>query len=267
VDNLKIGGSYNLTQIVNFPMWVIQQGAGRCEIRIETTIPSAADLKSGYEAIPDKSWVSYSKNDFILLSGETGNVDVTINVPDNRKYMGKKYMAHVFITANPPKGQEGGVAVALGIKGKVYISVAGDPLTENERLEMKKKRALPSQGIIIVPEKLYHESEQTSGELNVTEAEPLKLINPSKENIELRLEPADPVKTGIQAPTDYVNGRLTELRVSKEKLTLKPDGIENISVFVKLKKEEKQSKRFYVIKITVKSKTIEISKFIPIYIN
>ena len=67
LENLKIGGSYNLTQSANYPMWVSWKGEGRVKVRIVPTAPRSDELREGYEPIPDVSWVTFSKNDLELL--------------------------------------------------------------------------------------------------------------------------------------------------------------------------------------------------------
>jgi hypothetical protein len=264
LDNLKIGGAYNLSKTVNLPMWVMQKGGGKVDVVIETTIPGSIDLKQGYESIPDKSWITYSKTNLSLLSGEGGNVDVTITIPNDKKYMGKKYMAHVFITGLPSKG-EGGVSIALGIKGKIYMTIAGDKLTDKEQKELKAQKNTSSQGLIIVPEKFYAEGTGGGAAVKVTENEPLKLINPSKEAVNITLTQTDPDPAGISAPEGYEKGKPGEMAFSKTKTTLKPDGVDNIGITIK--PADNKAKLFYVIKISVKSKRIDIVKFVPVYLN
>lgn len=253
LDNLKIGGTYNLSKSVNLPMWVMQKGGGKVGVVIETTIPAAIDLKQGYEAIPDRSWVTYSKTNMQLLSGETGNVDVTINIPNDKKYKGKKYMAHVFITGMPSQ-DEGGLSIALGIKGKIYMAIAGDELTEQEQKDLKARNNTSSQGLIIVPEKFYADNE------------PLKLINPSKESMKITLSQADADSAGLSAPEGYVKGGAGELSFAKTNITLKPDGVDNIGFTIKNSAGSK-AKLFYVIKIGVKTQRMDIVKYVPVYLN
>lgn len=266
VDNLKIGGTYNLTEAVNYPMWIVSKGAGS-DIVIETTVPGIDDLKPGYEQIPDKNWVSYSKTSLSLLAGETGKVDVTIKVPDDRKLMGRKFMAHVFITGMPSKKSGGGLAVALGIKGKLLISIAREPLTEKERKELRQKSAAPARGLIVVPEKFNIEGGAPGKAVRVTETEPLKLINPSRETLTVTLESVDPEKTGFPSPEGYEKGAPAEMAFSKKKMTLKPDGVENIEVYVNLPQGTKHVKRNYVIRINVKSQRLDIANYVPVYIE
>lgn len=266
IDDLKIGGTYNLTKTANFPMNITQSGGGRTDISVETTIPSSVDLKAGYEAIPDKSWITYSKTSMPLLSGETGKIDVTVTIPDDKKYMGKKYMAHVFITGVPAK-EKGGVSIALGIKGKIYISIASGELSDKEKANLKANRIVSQQGILVLPEKFYAEGQKDSAAVKVTEYEPLKLINPSKESLNVTLEAYDPSAAGYPAPEGYKAGKLSELGFSKTNVTLPPDGVGNIDVFIKTGAKTDSSKLFYVIRINVRSQRLDIAKFVPVYLN
>ncbi len=119
IDNLKIGGVYNLTEAVNYPMWVSYSGDAPIELKYESVAPSNEELRAGYEPIPDVSWITVSKKNVSLLPDETATADVTISVPNDEKYLGEKYQAYVLVTSVPPKQNEGrGYGFRAGVKRK-----------------------------------------------------------------------------------------------------------------------------------------------------
>jgi len=102
VENLKIGGTYNLTETARYPMWVSYSGDVPVDVKFEPVTANADELRKGYEPVPDASWITISKKTVSLLPDETATADVTITVPKDEKYLGKKYQAVLQIPLAPP---------------------------------------------------------------------------------------------------------------------------------------------------------------------
>ncbi|PKN02120.1 MAG: hypothetical protein CVU77_01485 [Elusimicrobia bacterium HGW-Elusimicrobia-1] len=263
VDNLKIGGSYNLTATANYPMWILWKGGDRALIKVTPKLPFKEVMRAGYEPVPDISWITVSKKEFELMSDETANIDVTVNVPNDPKHLGKKYQALVEVSANPPKGSPG-VSIALAVNGKILMSVAGKPPTEEELSELRRERIRARRGVIIEPERL--EASVKAGGINaeLTADEPLKIINSSREKVSVTIESVAPEVAGISAPSGYAKGAAKDISFSKTSASLEPDKIENIGVFLR---KVPSDKSFYIVRITIKSQTLEVAKFVRVYVN
>ncbi len=270
VDNLKIGGAYNLTEVANFPMWIGYRGDAPTDLKIDIVTPSSTELKSGYEPIPDTSWITVSKNIISLLPDESANLDVTINIPNDEKYLGKKYQAYVHVVTVPSKDAKG-IAISLALKGRVIFGIAKTPPTEAELRELKKKKMMASQGVIITPEKFEVSVASFEKRINVTEDVPLKIINSSRENVAIFVEIVEPDASGVSLPRNYKKGGLSDIVLSRKKFNLKPDGIVNVAIALNpLEKEvikDEKIRLFYVVRLNIKSPTIEIVRFVKIYIN
>jgi hypothetical protein len=264
VDNLKPGGVYNLTEVANFPMWVGYRGDDAMDVMIEPMAPLANDLKQGYQPIPDPSWIGVSKNRLSLLPDESENLDVTISIPNDARYLGKKYQAYLYVASVQPDGTQGGLAVLLALKGRILFSIASAPATEEELIELKKKKVRATQGVIITPERFETNIPKIGVKANVTEYEPLKLINSSREKVALTLEAVEPDASGISLPRGFEKGGLKDITFSKTKMTMKPDSIENITVSLQATKKEAK-KLFYAVKVGMKSETMNVVKFVRIY--
>jgi len=269
LENLKIGGSYNLTQSANYPMWVSWKGEGRVKVRIVPTAPRSDELREGYEPIPDVSWVTFSKNDLELLPDETEYLDVILNIPADQKYLGKKYQCYLFVSSIPDTtGPGGGLAISLGLKGKLYFSTDRKPPTLQELRQLKQQEARIRQGVIVQPEKFMFEVLEFStgsAQIEITEFEPLKIINSSPQKVQVSIEIINPEDFGINVPRDYQKGLLGELKLNKQRFSLKPDGVENLKIF--WSGHEPKARKFYALRIYLKSPTLEIVKFVRIYLN
>ncbi len=264
VDNLKPGASYNLSEVADFPMWVGYRGDAPVELSVESVMPMESELKKDYEPIPDPSWISVSQSGLSLLPDENANIDVTITIPNDEKYLGKKYQGYLKVSSVPQKGQENGVAVALALKGRVLFSIAAKPATEEEMRELKKKKARASQGVIITPERFAVELAGGLSKAVVTEDVPLKIINSSREKVAITIEAVEPDASGVSLPRGYAKGNREDVVFSRKKLSVKPDGIENVEIQLNSKGTEVE-KSFYVTRVSIKSSTLDVVKFVKIY--
>ena len=267
VENLKVGGIYNLTETARFPMWVSYNGDVPVDIKYETVLPNAGEMVAGYEPVPDLSWVTISKKTASLLPDETDTTDVTISIPNDEKYLGKKYQVYVQATTVPPANAKGtGMAFALSLKGRVQFSIARKPPTEKELKDLNRKKARESQGVIITPEKFMVLASTSDVEVRITQDVPLKIINPSSERTKIYIEAVEPQTSGISLPRGYEKGDYKNFKFSKQSFTLKKDGIMNIEMTANIGKME-NVKLFYAVKILIKTGTLEINRFVRVYIN
>ena len=268
VDNLKIGGAYNLSETARYPMWVSYSGDVPVDLRFESVAPGSAELKSGYEPVPDASWITISRKSVSLLPDETVTADVTITVPNDEKYLGKKYQAYVLITSVPPKeNNAAGMAFSLALKGRVLFTVAPKAPTQAELKEISRNKARgEAQGVIITPERFMVSASSTDTKAVITQDVPLKLINPSTEDVKIFIEAVDPQTNGISVPRGYTKGDIKNIEISKQKVTLKKDGIASIEMKANLNAKGAE-KLFYAVRLILKTGTLELSRFVRIYIN
>jgi len=267
VDNLKPGGSYNLTETANYPMWVNYSGDTEVDLKFASVMPVAAELKSGYEAIPDPSWITVSKQTASLLPDESVTLDVTITIPNDPKYLGKKYQGYILVNSIPQKdSNSSGMSFALALKGRILFSTAKKPMTAAELKDLNRNKARQAQGVLITPERFTVIASSEETKVNITQDVPLKIINPSTEDVAVLVEAVDPQPNGVSIPRGYTKGALKDISFSKTRFTLKKDGIMNIEASASLKKNETQ-KLFYAVKLFFKSSSLEVVKFVKVYIN
>jgi hypothetical protein len=249
-------------------MWVSYSGDVPVDLKFEPVIPGSGELKSGYEPVPDASWITISKKNASLLPDETVTADVTITVPNDEKYLGKKYQAYMLITSVSPKDSSAsGMSITLALKGRILFAVAPKAPTAAELKEIMRNKARgEAQGVIITPERFSVIASTDEQKINVTQDVPLKIINPSSENVQIDIDAVNPVPNGISIPRGYAKGNPEEVIFSKQRMTLKKDGIVNIDIQVNSGKKSTQ-KLFYAVKILLRSATLEVSKFVKIYIN
>jgi hypothetical protein len=89
------------------------------DIGIEPEMPAKYNLVSGYEPIPDLSWVKVDKNYFKKVGpGDSIETDIYISIPKDRKYAEKKYQVYIY------SHTAGNDTFRMGILGRILIEIA-----------------------------------------------------------------------------------------------------------------------------------------------
>ena len=134
LKDLEIGRSYSTKGIAHMPLCVMNTGGETIDLKIDVLIPQPADLKKGYEAIPDVSWIRLEKDFFSdLAPGEQAVTDVILTIPDDKKYAGKKYQVYLRSHTVGKKG----LAIAVGLRSRLLFTMRAE--IEKSANEVKRK--------------------------------------------------------------------------------------------------------------------------------
>lgn len=138
LDNLRIGGTYNIREMANLPLAVYNTGDAPVALRVEPTAPVAGETREGYEPIPDPAWISFSQDTFEGIEPNRAAIaDVVISIPDDQQYLGKRYQVMIW------SHTVGDGFVACGLKSEVLFT------TSSTRTEPPKTMGLFPTDIII----------------------------------------------------------------------------------------------------------------------
>lgn len=116
LENVPLGETYSMRKDSNFPLIVKNESPGQIKLKLEVLIPEESEVQEGYEAIPDKGWITLEKDMFTVEPGGEAETDVVIRVPDDEEYLGRKF--HVFIWSHTIEESLG-----IGIKSKLLFKV------------------------------------------------------------------------------------------------------------------------------------------------
>ncbi len=151
IENLNIGGTYSTQKLANLPLSLINTGEEAVNLKIETIIPAEKELENGYEAIPDKFWVTTEKNVFMgVKPKEMAITDVVVTIPYDERYCGKKFMAFIWSYTFI----EQGIGFGVGLKSKLLFSVSNE-------LPLKEEKKIPTIGSLnfkVEPGEIYVEN-------------------------------------------------------------------------------------------------------------
>jgi len=117
LKNIPPGDTYSMRSDAKFPMVIENTSDRKVQLQLDILAPEEEEVQEGYEPIPDVNWIKLEKDSFSLTAGKKAETDVTISVPDDSKYHGRKF--HVFIWSHTI-----GESIGVGLKSKLLFSVA-----------------------------------------------------------------------------------------------------------------------------------------------
>lgn len=92
VENINIGVKTNLGNL----LWIKNYSSQVISITITPILPSDPSfLRKDYSSIVTSKWLSTDQRQLSLLPGELRYIDCSIRVPRYKRYLGKKYQAHI----------------------------------------------------------------------------------------------------------------------------------------------------------------------------
>jgi hypothetical protein len=116
LENLKIGEEYSMEEAAEFPLVVQNTSDEQLAIKVEILYPKKEELKEGFEPIPDISWISLEKEQFSLKPQEGAKTDVIIKIPNDKKYLGKKYQVYLW-------SHTVGRSLGVGLKSRLLFTI------------------------------------------------------------------------------------------------------------------------------------------------
>lgn len=119
VENLKIGKEYSLEEVAKFPLIVNNTSDEVLELKVEVLYPKPKELKEDFEPIPDISWITLEKEEFTLKPQEEAKTDVIIRIPDDKKYLGKRYQVYIW-------SHTVGRSLGVGLKSRLLFTIASE---------------------------------------------------------------------------------------------------------------------------------------------
>ena len=126
IENLQVGQTYNLKELANLRMIVTNSEENQVDLQMEALVPDTGELRQGAEAIPDISWVTLSQEFFTVGPLQNAVSDIVISIPDDGRYLGKKYQVNIW--SHTLGG--GAMNVAVGLKTRIIFTtdtVKADP--------------------------------------------------------------------------------------------------------------------------------------------
>ncbi|MFH1784293.1 MAG: hypothetical protein ABH868_05305 [bacterium] len=262
--NVAIGQSYNTRELLNLPLRVTNNGDIDLEIQAEILAPSEVSLKDDYEVIPSTSWIKLGQEYFNIGPQESAVTDVIITIPDDEKYLGKKYQFHIYTHSVGSIGFMG-----LGLMSRVLLNIA--PVRADVTPEEISKLKANLNFSVNPPALRIHDVEiGKKYDIKKLAGKEFKIINPNEEKFTYKITSIDPKKTVIKPPEDFeICPDPSFLKISKETVQVASDEIKKIKMSLEIpdKEEYKNKKYMFVIYTEVMEQDIPVGKYNMVYIT
>ncbi|MBI3012122.1 MAG: hypothetical protein HYY63_00675 [Elusimicrobia bacterium] len=122
IRNLQPGTTVQLTPLMRLPWRIQYEGKEAIQLILRPAVPDGVEeMKTGYEVIPDLSWVRLSPALFDLEKSSTVASDVSISIPNDDSLLGKKFVVYLWAQTAAKKA---GVSTGLGVKGRLLLTIA-----------------------------------------------------------------------------------------------------------------------------------------------
>lgn len=118
IQNLKLGETYSVRELAKIPFKITSTMPHPIELHVKVLVPALEDVKSGYEPVPDPSWVKVTPDLLSIMANKSVEADIQISIPPDKQYIGKKYEA--FIWSYTTSG-----VVGLGLRSRLLFSISG----------------------------------------------------------------------------------------------------------------------------------------------
>jgi len=268
VDNLKIGGTYNIKEIAKLPFQVFYRGEKPVEIKIEPRTATKNELKPGYEPLPDISWLKITNDRFLLGPNESGYTDVIITIPNDKQYLGKKFQAYLETHTIGAAGKY----IGLALDSRILISISSSEETIQEFDKRRKGLLSGNLSFKVMPDKIIIDKVPVGKKVSLRKYSgvSLKILNPSDEKIVLMLKSLSETEALVSGEKGYeFTPDNSFLIINKNKITVKPNVIKNVDLYLKFpdKIEYKNKKYLFVIKIEPEKQEISLSYYVKIYVS
>jgi len=196
LENVEPGANFNLRVIRNLPLVVTNQDeeAG-ADIVVESNIPTAKEMKEGYEPIPDSSWIKAVPARFHLGPKASAAVDVIVTIPDDPKLIGHHYEAILWVHTDAQKNamQGGGLLLQAGLRSRFRMSIKTMGPASLQREKKLKKLATINTNFSVNPDTILipHLAVGRAVDLKESNKASLKIVNQSDDPIKLKLTPIE----------------------------------------------------------------------------
>jgi len=253
IDNLGIGQTYNLRELAGVPLKVTNTGIGTIDLLIDPHIPSGDMIlgtrrELGYRPIPDASWVSVSKSQFILPPNESAYTDVIIKIPNDPSLYGKKFQASIYSRSTDLGG------LNLGVWSHLLIKIVQSP-EEQALIEKNRKHGfMGSMDYTLIPDKLVITNPPLGRRYDITKEnkKTIKIANSGSSPIKLRVRVMRVGDTPLSLQTGYSEPENPGwLKIKNPDLTVEPNSFADPGFSVEFPNDPaiKKKKFMFIIKV------------------
>ncbi len=263
VENLQPGETYNTRELVNLPLSSTNKSETALDLRIDVVVPDSVRYpnmaSAGFEPVPDAGWVSVTAPEITAPPGQTVATDVVIRVPDDDRYLGKRYQVQLMsrmVTKGP---------LAAGLNSTLRFTIAPRRAGPEEIAQRKKVETFKNVSFTLLPSRVDPGPIEPGGEILI----PLKLANTSDETFTFFFSSVRPENVGLlggsevlAAPTDWLDAPRKGLKVGANQ-------VKKFSVRVRVPKtaDRRGGRYLAVLKVELPGLTTVLNQAVRLYLT
>ena len=267
VENLRIGQTYNLRDLVNLPLEVVNISDFPVELEMKLEYPFGKSLRGGYEVIPSTSWIRLSKTYFTVEAGGSAIADVIVSIPDDEKYLGKKYQVNIWSGMTP--GQR---AIAAGLLSRLLITIAPERKAGRVIPPEKRKKIISNLDFYLTPPNIVVRGVKVGKKVDLEKfiGQTLKIMNPNEKAFTYRVsvmkvkDSVASLRSGFEDTPDP-----SFLKLDKTEVEAEPLSIREVKMFLDFPEEERYKGKNYmfVISVEVLGQEIKFARYAKVFVS
>lgn len=264
VENLQIGGTYDLTKLANMPLEVGNNSDKDVQIKVEPGKP--AKLAAGFEPIPSPGWVKIKQPEFKLPAGSTFKTDIILTIPRNRKLLGRKFQVDILSKTKTEPAVLQAMQLEFGVTGRLLFTIA--PVVRKD----KQPQGAANLNYLVTPERLDVANVPLGAPfaLQKPDGGKVEISNQGSETLELKVEALTPEAAGIETTDGYVGfPKADALTFDKTDLQLAGGAKEALGMTLQLpdRPEYLGQKYLFIVSVSPVRGAVAVHRHLRIYVT
>lgn len=266
VEHLKIGRSYSMLELMNFPLRVMNTGTEPMPLSVTVLPPAVAgEFREGYEPIPDVGWIHLQQSSFTVPPGIEGVTDVVITIPDDPALMGRRFVVYLWTKS------ENLAYTGVGLKSRLLLSVSSQKATDAEVKAAPSHKRLANLNFSLNPMEVLMSDVPTGLSVKIKEKETdVMLISPNPESYTFRLTPVAAWETSLALPKGFASAPDPKWLEAKTPLVkMKPYSMQPLDLSLRIPSEErfKGQRYMFVLKAEIEGQDISAAAYVKIFVE
>lgn len=253
VENLQPGRTYNLKELVGLPLRVVNASDKQLTIEMDLKKPDPEKEKGmvakKFEPIPDLSWIKLSRDFFVTDPGHAAVAEVLITIPDDDKYLGKRYQVNIWSRTTGKR------FLNVGLMSRLRITIAKRRMTKEEmRAEANREEIIKNIDFQLLPHTIFIDGVDLGKKIDIEKKykQSLKIVNPNSKEFSYKLR----IVTAWEASIGVISGYKETpdrnfLSFSEKEFSVPAISIKEIKMFLQIPDEEKHKGKRYQFVICV----------------
>lgn len=245
LENLGVGKTYSIFDLAAEPLKVVNVSDSTVDLEIEIGYPAQHQLRPGFEAIPDISWVKLEKSSFRLEPGQMALADFTISIPKDENYVNKMYQFYIWSHVVKIAAVGGGMPIFPAVKGFVCFTTSPvKPGVSEEEAEKVRANLVFS----VVPHQITLNGIELGKKYDIGKftGKEIKLINPNDEAFTYKMEPITVARSMMRLAGGFEDcPDPSFLTIEEPVFEVEPNSIKKKKIYLHFPKEDSYRDRKY----------------------